>query len=673
MQFSKFKAAVQRRLAMMKDLPLFCVAVDKDALWALYLASFPEGSNPMFRQRTEHDCSCCRQFIKTTGSMVAVSDGKIISLFDVEVEGPYQVVADAMADFVKKHPISNIFLHYASGIGTTKNFEETEGNVRTWEHFHIQLPSSAVVPKIGIGPRLSEAKASHDVLLRSLTEITPEAVDTVLEIIEQGSLYRGEEKKAVVTSFRDLQRRFVRLKTEQDRDIFAWVHSQDSSAFVARIRNDVIGTLLTDISEGLELESAVKRFEDKVAPTNYKRTSALITPRMKEQAKEKLKELGLIPALERRYATLRDISVENLLFADRNARRTVSEDVFDNLPTKGADARLLDKVEEIGVDAFLTQVLPKAKTVEVLFENRQTSNLVTLVTAVDASAPLLFKWNNQFSWSYNGDVADSLARGRVKQAGGNVDGDVCCRLAWYNTDDQDLHMREPGGSHISYVMYRRTESPCGGMLDVDANGCDGIRPDPVENIVYADRNRMKVGTYTLSVHQYSKRQGKDEGFEAEIDVMGTVYHFTYSQPLRHGETKEIARIIVARDRTITVEPVLSSSQSVKEVWGLKTQTFHAVQAIMLSPNFWSGQGTGNRHFFFMIDGCKNPGSARGFYNEFLRSELEPHRKTMEIVGSKMRTENEGEQLSGLGFSSTQRNYVLCRVKGAFTRTVKVMF
>ena len=35
--------------------------VSKDALWDTYLASFPEGSNPVYKTRTEHDCQCCKQ------------------------------------------------------------------------------------------------------------------------------------------------------------------------------------------------------------------------------------------------------------------------------------------------------------------------------------------------------------------------------------------------------------------------------------------------------------------------------------------------------------------------------------------------------------------------------------------------------------------------------------
>jgi hypothetical protein len=75
----------------------------------------------------------------------------------------------------------------------------------------------------------------------------------------------------------------------------------------------------------------------------------------------------------------------------------------------------------------------------------------------------------------------------------------------------------------------------------------------------------------------------------------------------------------------------------------------------------------------MLDNCKNDGKARGFFNEFLSSELDAYRKVFEVVGSKMKPEDSEHQLSGLGFSSTQRNSVLCKVSGSFTRTVKLTF
>jgi hypothetical protein len=126
-------------------------------------------------------------------------------------------------------------------------------------------------------------------------------------------------------------------------------------------------------------------------------------------------------------------------------------------------------------------------------------------------------------------------------------------------------------------------------------------------------------------------------------------------------------------RPIKVIPTLDATNRPKSLWGITTNTHILVKAVMLSPNYWDGRTIGNMHYFFMLEGCQNDGSARGFYNEFLKEELTPHRKVIEMVGSKMRTEESTEQLSGLGFSSTQRNQILCRIGGSFSRTVRINF
>jgi hypothetical protein len=56
---------------------LFEVEVDKEEMWALYLNSFPEGANPIFRERRVHDCSCCRHFIRDIGAMVILDGYKV--------------------------------------------------------------------------------------------------------------------------------------------------------------------------------------------------------------------------------------------------------------------------------------------------------------------------------------------------------------------------------------------------------------------------------------------------------------------------------------------------------------------------------------------------------------------------------------------------------------------
>lgn len=664
--FSEFKQVIQRQFNRLKENHLFRVQIDKDEIWALYLSSFPPGTNPMFRERTEHDCSACRSFIKNAGGMVAIVDGEIVSLWDVEAPGQYGPVAKALAAYVKGKPIDNVFLTAEPHLGQDKNFEDIDGRVVTWEHLHAVTPDAVKCDKASIGPKIADCRASHDVVLRSLEEITTDALETVCDLVAQNSLYRGAEKRRLLDAFVLMKRQFDALPAS-GRDLFAWQQVVGANAFACRIRNDVIGTLLVDISEGKDLEASVKAFEDKVSGTNYKRPTALVTPKMRDAAKQTLEELGLISALERRYARLEDVSVANVLFADRSAKTRMAGDVFDSIVTKGHDSKSFDKVEEIPIDKFIEDVLPTANKLEVLFENNHAGNLVSLIAPVDLTAKSLFKWGNPFSWSYSGDVADSIKE-RVKQAGGNVTGDVCCRLAWYNTDDLDFHMMEPG-FHISYM--NKGPSLNGGRLDVDMN-VQGETRTPVENIFYGDKGRMRHGIYELMVNQYRSRETKDVGFDVEIDVQGTVHQFAYAQAVRQGQTISVAKLEVGADG-VRVIPILPSSQAKRQVWNIETQTFHPVTALMLSPNFWDGRGVGNKHFFFMIDGCQNDGSARGFYNEFLASELETHRRTMEIVGSKMRTEESGDQMSGLGFSSTQRNSIVVRVHGSFVRTLKIAF
>jgi hypothetical protein len=98
MEFIKIKEAVDKQFSQMKSHDLFRTQVEKDQMWETYLSSFPAGTNPIYRERTEHDCNCCKQFIRAIGNVVAIIDGKLVSIWDAKVDDPnYQVVADALS------------------------------------------------------------------------------------------------------------------------------------------------------------------------------------------------------------------------------------------------------------------------------------------------------------------------------------------------------------------------------------------------------------------------------------------------------------------------------------------------------------------------------------------------------------------------------------------------
>ncbi len=668
--FTAVQSALGKHFKEMSAHRLFVTKVDGQALWDLYLTSFPEGSNLLYKTRTEHDCSCCRHFIKNIGGVVNIIDGKIVTLWDFKVDGPYQQVIDAMAAYVRLHAIENIYLHTERIVGNANSRQLLEDkSVKTWDHFFVNLPKEVVTKKDMIGITRGANTANHDVLKRSLEEINSEAVQTVLDLIAQNSLYRGEEHKFAVEEFRKLQTRCALHANNVD--LFVWENQDTVHESVARIRNTVIGTLLVDLSEGKDLEDAVKSYEQKVAPTNYKRPTALVTKAMIAQAQKTVEELGLTTALERRYATIDDITVNNLLFADRATKKAMN--VFDEIGAGvTVDIKKLGKIEEVSISDFLTKILPTAQSLEVMFENRHAGNLVSLIAPVDLTARQLFKWPNGFSWSYTGDLADCIKE-RVKAAGGSVTGDFRASLAWYNHDDLDLHLTwVPRRAHIGF--QEKLDRSSGGSLDVDMNAGHGTTRSAVENITFPKRERMDEGEYTLYVNQYAVRESKDVGFEIEMEFDGTVHNFTWPTAVKQGQNVVVCKFQYSRKDGLTIIESLPPKLASKTVWNVPTQTFHKVRVVTLSPNFWDRvMGVGNLHYFFMLDGCRNEGTARGFFNEFLSEALTPHRKVLEIVGAKMQTAESKRQLSGLGFSSTQHNSLLCRVTGSFARVVKILF
>jgi len=207
------------------------------------------------------------------------------------------------------------------------------------------------------------------------------------------------------------------------------------------------------------------------------------------------------------------------------------------------------------------------------------------------------------------------------------------------------------------------------MLDVDI-----ITPGSkvaVENITWSDINRMEEGKYKFLVHNFSHNGGRT-GFTAEIEYNGEIHSFAYDKELRRDQKVTVAEIEFSRSKGIKFIKSLDSTTSSKEIWGLNTNNFHKVSMIMNSPNHWDEQATGNRHTFFILDGCKNDVTPRGFFNEFLKEEFMKQKRVFEVLGSKMRVEPSDRQLSGIGISSTQKNNVILKVTGKVSRVLKVV-
>ena len=387
-------------------------------------------------------------------------------------------------------------------------------------------------------------------------------------------------------------------------------------------------------------------------------------------------------SLQRRFANLDDITVNNILFSNRDAAKRIvgADDIFGEMEKDVAvNPRKFSKVDEISATDFIDKVIPTAKEVEVFVENKHDKNFVSMIAPCNKEAKTMFKWNNGLSWAYTGNITDSDMKQNVKAAGGNVDGVLRFSIQWNESgkdnSDLDAHCIEPTGNEIYFGNCRKPEmSKLGGQLDIDITQPNTQMPGKasVENITWLDKSRMKPGVYKFFVNQYAARGSK--GFRAEVEFDGEIHSFEYNRPV--SGNVQVAEVTMDNNGNFAIKEKLSGNSTIssRNIWGVNTNQFVPVSVISYSPNYFDEQdGIGHRHLFFFLKDCVNTEEPNGYYNEFLKNELAEHKRVFEALGAKCHVEDTEDQLSGIGFSMTKRAELIVKVKGATERIMKVIF
>lgn len=680
--FTKFQQPVANQIADMAKTELFVVDITGDEVWDAYLNAFPAGTNEIFRVRNEHDCSTDKNFIRNMGNVVSFSDGKLRTIWDVETIEPYATVTAVLSALVRSKAVKGVFRTKMPSYGNEKSRATIDGTLYNFQHFYTKLPSKYVVSD---APTVcGKINTAAQVFERGLEELAQSAIETVLDLIADKALYRGDEHKPALTEFLALKDKYRKINDPVARSAFVWEHVNSKAA---RFRNTVIGTLVQDLTDGMELEKAVKRFEDKVAPQNYKRPKALITQKMVEQAADKLRELGMEDAVNRRYARIEDVSINDVLFVD-NTVQPLMKDGIEGLLAGSVKKKTvnIETAQPIGIESFMSDVVPNSKKIDLMVDNRHAGNFMSVTAPQDADTGGLFQWDNDFAWSYEGDIADSDMRQAVAAAGGRVDGVFRFTHSWNhekrNASLMDLHVFMPGngvradnstneryGNDHRVGWNHRKHHASGGVQDVDYTAAAPSGYIPVENITFPSIDKMPDGEYVCKVHNWSFRPPTNGGFRAEIEFQGQVFEYEYDAVMKNHEWVTVA-VVTLKKGVFTIEHHLPTTSAQVEKWGVTTNTLVPVDTMMMSPNHWGESEVGNKHWFFILKGCENPAETRGIYNEFLNTELAPHRKVFEVLGSKTKCAHAPAQLSGVGFSSTRREKATVVADG---RAYEIMF
>jgi hypothetical protein len=660
MNFEEFGNKVEKNFSSFKD--VFEVELEKDELWDIYLSSFPEGTNDIYQTRPFHDCSSDRHFVRNIGGLVDIADDYtgVKTVWDNcdALDYPYNEISAKLAAYVRTKAIASVFSTNMRGYGQKKTRANIEGikQVVTFYHFHCKIASQNYSNDFGSVIGTSKTKA--DVLKRTLESLKLSAADEVADLINSKSIYRGEEFKRSVNEFRSMVKEYQKLNSSVARDLFVW---KNYKSIVATFKNSSIGSLVDDLSTGVALEDAVRMFESKVAPENYKRSKSLITPRMIQDALKTVDELGYRESLERRLAKESDLSVNSVLFVDRETA-VLMKDGLESMLMKETKTDTVkfdkEKLTRLHISDFINSIIPSASSMEVFVENAQQNNLMTLTAPVHEGSKNIFKWSNDIGWSYNGNITDSI-KDKVKRAGGKTDAKCRVSLSWYNTDDLDIHVVEPNGNEIYFG------NKCN-KLDVDMNAGSVVR-DPVENVTWSTLND---GVYEVKVKNFNKRESIDVGFIIEFEINKQLTTFQYDKPVS-GKVP-VFEFTISKGNVVDVKiskDVKQSGGISQEIWNIKTEQFVKVKTLLDSPNHWDDNQVGNKHWFFILKDCKTPEKMRGIYNEFLKDDLyQKHRKVFEVLGDKTKCEVEENQLSGYGVSSTRDDELIVKVAGPNIKT-----
>ena len=726
MEFKQFNDLIKNKARKMQSEGTIFVsnAVGK-TLWNIYLDSFKPGDDPIFRDpnSTSHTCNKDRAFIERYGNLVTITnDLEIDTIFNVDLpkESIYYVPAQNLHNYIVTHTIKSKFLEEYSFLDTGTNYQKVNRKMPlyrlgydvtykrftkeeadkygvvnttdtyTFNHFHIEIEEMYINKDKykSAASILSTSTSDYEVLLRGLTELPLDTLNLVNDLGKQGSLLDFTAHSTKLYSFIELKKEFEKIPLHKKA---LWVWRIVDSFKYPKFRNELIGVLCTELAEGKEINIACKTWNQRVDPANYMKAVAPITEAQRKLAQKLVEDKGYLESFDRRMATIDDIKMSEIMHASETKEKKVT--IFDNIKTTKSTRHKrseFDKVETVNIEKFIKDILPSCTSMEVLFENKHTKNLVAMTTSKNPDSKPMFKWSNNFSWTFNGNIAGaSQLTKEVEKRGGSITGAFRFSHSWNelerNESLMDLHVFMPGcdlpknftgGPNINgrrVGWNRRKDSLSQGTQDVDHTSPANIGFIPVENITFPDINKMPEGKYVCMIHNWQFRRSGGKG-RAEIAFGDNIYQYIYPATKNH-EWVTIAEVTLKKG-VFSIKHIIEPNELQEvdaTVWGISTKEFHKVNLVCTSPNYWEGNNVGNKYYMFMLDNCLPDEALRGFHTENLNSELHEARKVLDYLGNTIKIDPVKGQLAGLGFNDTVRDELIVKLGGSFKRTIKITF
>jgi hypothetical protein len=434
--------------------PLF--TTDAADLFKLFLDELP----PEHKQG--HTCRACRRFVEAYGGLVTIDDnGHTSPAFwpsGDDVPRMYRDAMDSVRRFVIRARVTGVFLTPDPFLGTPENegyrkpAHPAEDQLAalgatpalphtcngdhpaeriTWRHFAVQTPATARMwrggPTLTADQRMAELREEYGMLQRGLAELaTPDRCRQVRAMLSDGRLYRAEKALGIAEWLCQLHdARDAAGKDSRRRDNVTWLTVATAPAGFCHVKTTVISTLLDDLALGRPFNATQQAWNRMMDPRSYQRPQAPPSVGNIDRAEKLIEQLGLAPALRRRFATMADVQ----RFEWRMVKLVTPDPPASIFAGLKAEAQAKPPVVHLsGPPATMTwvkfrdTVLARAERIEWMVPS--VAHFFALVTAADPEAKPILQWDredrrNPVSWyTY---ISCSPARSWNLNAGAWVD------------------------------------------------------------------------------------------------------------------------------------------------------------------------------------------------------------------------------------------------------------
>lgn len=290
---------IARNFAM--RLPIF--RVDAPGQFERFLSWFPEPNRQHYR------CHACRTFFDQAAQLVLCDrDGRITPLCwnaSTRRDGFFDIIHD-LEVFVSHCQILRPYHNagYRKFLGVAQTPPDRNGYI--WEHlygvipaFHSSFPSKSSQADFALlVETINRPGQSFDQKLR--------VAQQAIGLLESGAFPRAYLVLPMARWWHSLLQHWMILPHRQ-RINALWHATVTAPAGYCHIKNTVLGTLLDDLSVGMDAWSARHRYSNKINPQQYQRPTAEPTGGQIDVAEKRIEELGIARSLERRFARFDEV------------------------------------------------------------------------------------------------------------------------------------------------------------------------------------------------------------------------------------------------------------------------------------------------------------------------------------------------------------------------------